>query len=624
MSEYHIGRLIGGFRESKNISQQKLYYGIRPANQAYRLESEEREVSKLLVDTLLERMGLSTEIYGYEFPIKEYELFQWRADLIEFLEKGEYEEAKRLCENYEEKASKSDKLEQQFVRTIKLILALENEVSPEYLQREAEQILFLTVPNFTARKFREYLLSGIERVLIAIWAEALCRLSKRQDEGMDLFYNLLFYMEENCTDLWEQERQLPALVLMMVRWLWKWKRYSEVWICEKGIKVLRKSMRLTLLEPLMEYEMKGWQTGCVTVPEGESEKEWRKGLTALQEVRKEYQIETKTVKEYRTGSLIALMLRQNSRGQILGETVRRIRNEKNISVEELAEGICEPENLRKIELGLAKPRQKTYARLMQRLGQQQYAYHPLIYSDDYRMYECYQKVRWYINREEFERAEYELKKLESGLEKENRINYQVLLKLKVVINEKTNKINFEEKLSGLKKALAVTVPINVKPENWILSREEAILWNDIAGTLEQMGNRTEAIQILQSIKKMYDSNRVNNRNEYLMVLSNLSTFLGREGKHEQAIEIADRSIGLGLKGMQGNYLLICLYNKVWNTEKILEMRKKYKNYEEHSREKCIFSLKNMYNIANIMQYAPHKNHVINHCKEYYGISIEDL
>ncbi len=623
MGEYHIGRLIKGFRESKRILQKDLYYGLKWEGEIYKIEGGDQEVSKLLVDILLERMGLSTDMYGYVFSIKEYELFQCRADLLELLENGQWEEAETLCAEYEKKAPKKDKFQNQYIRTIKLLITIEKGASPDYLLKEAEEILFLTVPKFKIKNIREFLLSGMERMLVAIQAEALCSIKGREEEGMELYYNLLFYMEENCTDFLEQERQMPPLILLMVRWLWKWERYSEIWICQKGIEVLRNNMRLSLLEPLMKYEMKAWERG-LTIPEGENIKEWKAGLEALEEIRKEYNMKEKYRGEYKESTLFALMIRQNVRGQILGDTIRRIRKEKGLSVEQLAENICEPENLRKIELGKMKPRQKTYSKIMKKLGQEKYAYYPMICSDDYRMYESCQEVKKYIYKFEFEKAEYELKRLEQGLDCQYKVNEQTILKFRGVLKERLKQISLEEKLNYFKKALEVTTPKETDLKNWSLNREEIILWSNIASTMEEMGNREEAISILQSIKKSYEQNTVklwNYKQEYMMILSNLSTSLEHEKRYKEAIEITNYAIPLSLEWKQGNYLATLLYNKIWIIEKLM---KEQKDNKEAIEKQCFPILKQNFSIASIIQYTSLKRYIEKHCKDYYGILIEEL
>lgn len=622
MSDYHIGRLIRGFRESKNISQKELYYGLKDTKLVSKMENGEQYISKLLVDILLERMGLSTDLYGYEFTIKEYELFQCRADLLELLEKGQYEEAEQLCEEYEKKASEKDKFQQQFIRTIRLLIAMEKGAEPEYLQKEAEQILFLTVPKFKVGNIREYLLSGMERMLVAVQAEALCRMEDTKDKGMDMYYSLLFYLEEHCTDFLEQERQIPPLVLLMVKWLWKWERYSQIWICEKAIKVLRNNMRLSLLEPLMKYEMKGWETGCVAIPEGESVKEWEEGLKALDEIREEYKVERKYDEEQSVATLFALMIRQNCRGQILGDTIRRIRQEKGISVEELAENICEPETLRRIELGTIRPREKTYSKLMKKLGQEEYAYHPMICSDDYRMYESCKEIKKYIYKGEYERAEYELRKLEDGLDFEYKTNYQLFLRFSGILKERTKQIRLEEKLEYMKKALAVTIPNGVEMHKWPLNAEETILWSNIASTLERMGERKETISILYTIKESYEQNKVklwNYKEGYMMILYNLSTSLGLEKRYREANEIINYSIPLAIKWEQGNYLATLLYNKIWIIEKSMEEKSENKRKIE---KQCLSMLRQNFSITSIIKYTAFKHHIEKHCKDYYDILID--
>ena len=624
MSDYHIGKLIRGFRESKHISRQALYYGLRDVRLVSKMENGEQEMSKLLVDVLLERMGLSTDMYGYVFTIKEYQQFQTRADILELLEKGDYTEAENLCNEYEKAADKRDRLENQFMRTIRLLIAMEKGAEPEYLLEEAKEILFLTVPKFKIRNINEYMLSGTERMLIALQAEAYCRMGN-QETGLDeYYYSLLFHLERYCTDPWEQERQIPPLIMIMVRWMWKWERYSEMWICEKAIKILRNGMRLTLLEPLMEYEMKAWEKGAIPVPDGESENEWRAGLDALTEVREEYNVPRRHTEENMDISLFTLMIRQNYRGQILGDVIRRIRMEKGMSVEELAEGICEPENLRKIELGTMRPREKTYAELMRRLGQREYEYHPLICSDDYRVYECFKEIKRYMSMYENQKAEYELKKLDRELDKQYKVNWQKMLRFHGVIEGRLKKISLVDTMGKLQEAIHITMPREAELEHWPLNGEEAILWNSFAGIIAKMGESEKAIEILKKVKKSYEQSYLelkSNKGEYMMVLRNLCTTLGRKRQYVEGYEIVQYAIQLAIKWELCNELNSLLYKKVWLLEKMMEEKQINK---DEIKEKYFPLLKQNYFLASIIQYDFYKKHIEKHCKEFYNVSLEWL
>ncbi len=623
MSEFHIGRLIKGFRESKKITQKELYNGLRRQGEIYKIEGEDQDVPKLLVDILFERMGLSTDIYGYVFSMKEYELFQCRADILELLEDGKWEEAGELCNEYEGKISKKDKLENQYIDTIRLLISMEKGASPEYLLEEVRKILFLSVPEFESRNIGKFFLSGMERMLVAMQAEALCQMEGREEEGMDLYYSLLQYIEDKCTDFLEKERQIPPVVLLMVKWLWKWEKYGEMWICEKAIKTLRNNMRLSLLEPIMRYEMKAWEKG-LRIPDDENPKIWEEALKALKEIREEYHVEEKYGGEYKASTLLALMIKQDARGQIMGDIIRRMRKEKGLSIEELAENICEPEHLRKIELGYIRPRQHTYSEIMKKLGQTKYAYHPLICSEDYKMYECCKEIKKYIYKFEYEKAEYELRKLEKGLDCNYEVNYQIILRFQAILREKIKQITLEERLEYLKKALKLTVPDEVELGNWPLNREETTLWNNIASTLELMEKREEAVNMLQNIKSSYEQNKVkswNYKQEYMMILCNLSTFLGREERYKEAIEIVDYAIPLAIKWEEGNYLTLLLYNKICNIEESMEKENMNKKIIE---KKCFLILKQNFSIANIIQYRLYKYNIKEYFKEYYNILISQL
>ena len=171
----------------------------------------------------------------------------------------------------------------------------------------------------------------------------------------------------------------------------------------------------------------------------------------------------------------------------------------------------------------------------------------------------------------------------------------------------------------LEKAVRLTMSSEVEIEGWVLSREEAVIWNNIAIILEEEGERATAINILERLKKSYEQNLVkilNNKKEYMMILYNLSSYLGREGEFERATEIIEKCIELNLYLEQASYLVGNLYNKVWIKEKVID-----ENMVEKIKKSCITYLKQDFFIADIMKHTSFKRHINNHCKETYKVSL---
>lgn len=65
----------------------------------------------------------------------------------------------------------------------------------------------------------------------------------------------------------------------------------------------------------------------------------------------------------------------------IGKIIRETRTRRNISQEELSDGICSPVTLSRIENGMQKPSLKIEAALLERLGY--HAENPVVYADEW-------------------------------------------------------------------------------------------------------------------------------------------------------------------------------------------------------------------------------------------------
>ena len=74
--KYHIGKLIDGICQERNLDREKIYGGLCDKRTFQKIEQGMLDPGKWLADALLERMGVSPNKFGYlltEEEEKEYE-----------------------------------------------------------------------------------------------------------------------------------------------------------------------------------------------------------------------------------------------------------------------------------------------------------------------------------------------------------------------------------------------------------------------------------------------------------------------------------------------------------------------------------------------------------------------
>ena len=129
----------------------------------------------------------------------------------------------------------------------------------------------------------------------------------------------------------------------------------------------------------------------------------------------------------------------------------------------------------------------------------------------------------------------------------------------------------KERLAQLEDAIRLTCPrYNEESVPKILSYEEIIILNNIAGCYQSMQKLEKAIHILSLIKKHYENGMLNPE-EILrtqpLILYNLSKCLGLAGKYEECIETCNHARIIARETGRCNFLERMLYNRAWSLTK---------------------------------------------------------
>ena len=99
MSNCEIGSLIKKEREEKKISREKLCNGICTQTMLFKIEDNQSDTDKLLVDILLQRLGKSPDKLEVIMSYGEYNKIRARKIIEELMLKKRFNRAKYLLEN---------------------------------------------------------------------------------------------------------------------------------------------------------------------------------------------------------------------------------------------------------------------------------------------------------------------------------------------------------------------------------------------------------------------------------------------------------------------------------------------------------------------------------------------
>jgi len=551
--------------------------------------------------------------------------------------KEEYNIYERQIENCTGEEN-SWKIHIQFREYIKSVIQMEQK-SSEDLGDALLEALCITVPQFTKQNFWQYRYGRQELAILVLMAENQC--CHGNLEGGILFYqDILTYMEKYIRDKEERNVLYPETVAALAEKLVKVGRYGGLSNCQKALELLRENHRMNGMENLLSFCL----IECEQKEELLSGREQTIYREAVQVLRG---LQLELVGNKRES--IYPLLKVVSRGQVLGERIRRARKSQRLSVERLSERIdCSPKALEKIERGETSPTGKHYRAVMKELGMEECRIYPFIYSDSYEMHETVKRLEKWLTRLDYVRAEEELVKLERGLS-EDICNRQLLQKNRAIINAQAGRISRKEERELLWDAFHMTAPTEVEYISfWPLNQMETQILNLIALSLNEEGKRGEAIELLKMAKKRYEvagkdlgklRKDVNsktfavirsvyrevgmsleyNATPYLLITSNLINFIGSEGRYEEALQLIDEIMPLAYKLQRINVVARLLYERAWNMEQMMEKKQVDTML---IRDRCLPFFYQRYLLSMVSGQQVRAKVVVDYCREKYGIDWE--
>ena len=248
--------------------------------------------------------------------------------------------------------------------------------------------------------------------------------------------------------------------------------------------------------------------------------------------------------------------------------IRETRKAKGLTQEQLAEGICTRETIVKLENGSRKPNRFVLKELMVRLGLNLETYPDEFTSvKDMQIVETYNKCHELLRLQKFEAVKIILDEIEAqknspgGKGWQSGIGHYYFLVLKSGLYS-TNTLEpggnkyFNPKL-GIEfsvEAIKLSRPdfeIEKIPAYFLASHEFMKL-NTIAIAYEAMGEKSKALDIMRNLKANAERNYsveapgIPNK-WYNILLSNMTSFLQRNGQYEECIKAAEEGMEMVMK-----------------------------------------------------------------------------
>ncbi|HHX12143.1 MAG TPA: hypothetical protein GX731_04920 [Clostridiales bacterium] len=250
-----IGAVISYYREFYQISQFKLCKGLCSIATLSRLESGERDVDSLLLETLLERLGKNSNHFELILTDFDYKTYQMREEIRNLIDQKKLDKASVLLKVYESKLNLKSNVHRQFVVGNRgLLNELLDGKAEDTIDMLMEAISY-TIPGFKTNKINEYYFSNRELSIITKLIEQLIIIGSTSSAA-DILTLVLEYLDTYSS--MERNNQLyPKVVIMKCKLLIEEHKYREIIeLCDKGLVKKMGSKKLDFLGDLYYLKAK--------------------------------------------------------------------------------------------------------------------------------------------------------------------------------------------------------------------------------------------------------------------------------------------------------------------------------------------------------------------------------
>lgn len=299
----------------------------------------------------------------------------------------------------------------------------------------------------------------------------------------------------------------------------------------------------------------------------------------------------------------------------VGRLIKKIREEKKITQEELSFGICSTVTLSKLENGQQSPRKEHFEALMQRLGYSADNFFSAFLSDEeYAGYEQMEQLKFLLSHNEFEQASEYIQGLEGSSIFTKGQNRQFLLSSKATLLFAQEQLPKDELLELLNIAIRITIPefTEEKIGTYMLAFQEIVLINMLSAAYYQTGEKVRAIQLLYELKASMDSSYVDETEKarnYPKIVYNLLRCLFFEKRFDEAVLLFD-----GAKRF-------CIRNKVIDMLPYIAYLQAGTYYELGNTKPCRDLLRQTYYTLMLMERFAEANAVKKDALKDYSIRI---
>ncbi len=611
-----MGFYIGMVCQEEDIRLRQLSEGLCGVSFLSRIARGEREAEKLLMDTILERLGRPAGMFERILPKEEIKPWLMREQIQDDLRRGRLPEAEKWLLDYQgllrQKKGEGVCLHKQFARIMNLNIRYQREgisaENQEELCQEVLSALRLTQPSYGKKPLASLLMSRNEIYLVRtiLWLKKRIEGWKAVREEYQILWN---YLQSHF-----KERELRVCVLPFIAYdraegmAQEGNKKEALLLCSQAIEELEGEKRLFYRKECMALGQRLLQ---------ELGQEWFQELQSLFCKTESLWIPYEEGHDVYYENLVL-----KSRRKMLG-----------FSIEKMAEDCCDKTSVWRMEKEGTTLQREKRKQLLQKvyLSGEQYDYE--IITEDYRDYQLRSQMGRALNTSQWEKAG-ELLTLLKARVPATRTNQQYIKMAESDIKSHLpegdpEKLSLEERIEKLKQALADTQPrLELEPEKLavfpvgMLSLNETVILKQLASCYKKQKRFVESRAILEFIKRCmeYEGERpVRDEDLYTLCMVELVDVLGECGEYEAADKLGKTCLEVMFMRQTYMRMASCLFSMAWNTEQ-QETQKTLS--DPKIKEKCLALLHMAYRITHWTKNTVGQRYLEKYAKEVYGVELE--
>ena len=549
-----IGSLIAYLRTEANVSQEELCRGLCSRACMARLEKGERDCEKIVSEALLQRLGVAADRIDFIAGPEDQRWILLREALYRSIEDKDENGAAEAFEEYESYATGKSPLHRQLLLYYRAVLNWKLGAGGEELHSLLSEAWEVSREGIALNEVGKIRMTQLE-LCIAMMQARVMEEGGASECAREIYEALLQHQEE-FVDSRDVVRLYPQIAYRLTEiYLQEENTGKAVELAEKSLAFLKREAKLNYLRRFLEIKL---QYGACT---GEEKNVFGEACTWVKWLYEEFGVE-----EFSWNWEGAFPV---TKYDLCGEVLRARREVLGMSQEELAEDICDPVTVSRIECGKVSPKRGTYEKLMEKVGLSGSRFDASFPMENPANWKLMMEINRLLNQCRGNEAESLIGLLEARLSRKTPCDKQMLIYLGTLALGNQGKLKREEERDRYEKALFLTLPqVEFQTlEHWHFTKREIGLIDSFANVEDELGEGGKYIPLLMAIKNGFETKFLSLNHyvsEYEHICHTLGDLLGNANRFEDGIAVGMDGMKIALRNGMESTLSCMLYDCGWN------------------------------------------------------------